>query len=166
MRLLGGWVGYNLEPEAIWEKRMTDMEAMADKWVKRHPSYQGRVIAINYAILSKAQYMLFTNNPPKSIIGRIQKLVRRVMWAGKSKSVLKLEDVYRPVIEGGPGVPNIRAHQSAARLTWINKWRMTEDSRPTWAPILDEVVRRAAFGGPDKRHIRIFDQTWRETQGW
>lgn len=114
LRLLGGWIGYKMDVPALWEKRVSNMEAQVAKWAKRRPIMKGRVIVVNYVILSKAQYMLRTNDPDKMTVDRVVKCVRNMMWAGKAKSILKLDDLYRPVGEGGLGLPSFPARQEAS----------------------------------------------------
>lgn len=166
IRILGGWIGYKVDVAAIWEKRVSDMESDALRWMKRRPTLVGRVIISNYIVLSKAQYLLMTNEPPPSVVDRITRAVRKLMWTGRAKSILTLEEVGKPIEEGGLNLPDFKARLEAARMVWIKKWRTPSGSPPAWAPILDRLVAHAAKGGYDPLMTSLYDQTWRETMGW
>jgi hypothetical protein len=93
LRVLGGWVGHNVDTAAIWETAVTKMEEAAMKWSRRNLTMIGRKLIVNFAVLSRAQYLLMTNDPPPDTVKRICKTVREVMWHNKSKSIMRIEEL-------------------------------------------------------------------------
>lgn len=107
--ILRGWIGHDLDREALWEKTVLGMENATDKWSKHCFTMEGRKLVMSFIILSKAQYMLMTNNPPAPIIDWICELVQKTTWHGKAKSIIKLDNLYHqlPLAFGNCGMHKV-----------------------------------------------------------
>lgn len=165
VRILGGRIGYNLDAEELWEPIIQKMERSADRWSRRHLTLQGRKLVASFLVLSRVQYTLMMNPPPKTVITRVNKILRTIVWKGKSKSTIRLEELYRPMEEGGLGLPDFEARSTAAKLMWIKKWRQEPAKRPDWTPFLDEVLKKTTKDAKKPWMTDILDQTWRERGG-
>lgn len=165
IRILGGRVGYNVDVDEIWEPIVQKMERSADRWSRRHLTLRGRKLVASFLVLSKAQYTLMTNPPSPAVITRVEKLLRQVMWKGKSKSAVQLQELQRGVEDGGLGLPNFKARATAARLMWVKKWRQETVTKPDWTAFLDAILKKATKDTERPWMSNILEQTWRERSG-
>ncbi|KAG8934005.1 hypothetical protein FRC01_005692 [Tulasnella sp. 417] len=168
IRILGGQVGHKLDVEAIWEPVTAKIESLANKWSAKRMTLRGKRLIVAFLLQSRAQYLMMTNDPPKSVVDRIAKATHRVMWERKRRGLTKIAILECPVAEGGQGVPDFRARVATARLMWLRKWCLPEDRRPLWAAIVDVLIRNAANllkSDPKQAISSTLTQEWREKIG-
>lgn len=168
MRTLGGWIGYNIDQEAIWEPKIKKMEATAKSWSKSILTLKGRKIIVNTLILSQAQYLMMVNRPPKSVIARVEKLVHGFFWRDKRAGAVRRDILHRDVSEGGLRLPSFTHRVETSVLMWVKKWRRPFIDRPFWTEVADRLLYltsdkstvmevRTGFG---KGMINPVDQLW------
>ncbi|KAG8909675.1 hypothetical protein FRC01_006803, partial [Tulasnella sp. 417] len=105
---------------------------------------------------------MMVNAPPKMVVDRIDRAMRKVFWAGKKRGLTKIDVPERPLDEGGWGLPNFRAKVIASRLMWVKKWHKPAEERPLWADVLDRLVIRTSKKPDDKPRVSTLTQTWEE----
>ncbi|KIO15339.1 hypothetical protein M407DRAFT_40823, partial [Tulasnella calospora MUT 4182] len=79
MRILGGWVGNKVDAETLWTPILQRMNKAASSWSKTGITFKGRKIVASTLILSRAQYMLTTNDPPDTVVKEVNRVIKKFM---------------------------------------------------------------------------------------
>ncbi|KIO31913.1 hypothetical protein M407DRAFT_42709, partial [Tulasnella calospora MUT 4182] len=98
LRILGGFIGTELDQNEIWKGVTTNIEQLA--WSKRRLTLKGRKLIVSFIIQSRAQYLMMTNDPPPSIVKRVEKATHKVMWGGKKRGLTTMPELYKSYDEG------------------------------------------------------------------
>lgn len=160
LRILGRRVGYKLDIDEIWDPIINKMEVAVKKWATRPITMKGKAIVASFLVLSLAQYPIMVNEPSKAICQRINQTLRKLVWKGKARGILKLETLANPIGKGGIGLPLVEAKARAARIMWLKKWRKSHATRPQWTIFLERMLRKNAKGTETPWMKSILDQTW------
>jgi ribonuclease HI/exonuclease III len=143
IRSLGARIGNNGDELQPWSTILDKIEADLDRWNKGHPTLDGKKHIVQMVVGGKTQYLTRVQGMPKDVENRIKRLIRGFMWPGKRVPPIALERLYRPIEEGGIGLLDIKARNLAIEGTWIRDYLNLTKTRPTWALITDEMLKRA-----------------------
>jgi hypothetical protein len=69
--------------------------------------------------------------------------------AGDTISKIALENLHRPIEEGGLDLIDIKARNDAIELTWLKDYLDFSPSRPVWAKITDLIIDASMPQGPN-----------------
>ena len=83
-------------------------------WQGRHLGYRGRQIIGNTYLNSQIQYLLYNMN---FSMESVKKFEESIMEFVNKKMILRKNDFYRTILDGGLGGPNIWARVEGA---WMN----------------------------------------------
>ncbi|KAG1811457.1 uncharacterized protein BJ212DRAFT_1277969 [Suillus subaureus] len=84
--------------------------------------------------LTKAQGM------PKNIETAIIKIMRKFIWNNKKTSPISLEQLQKPIEEGGINLIDIKVRNEAIKITWLQSYLDLSSSRPAWAFLADIII--------------------------
>lgn len=93
--------------------------------------------------LTKAQGM------PTNIEETLTKMARDFIWEGSTKRKIALENLQRPIEEGGLNLLDIQARNDAIEITWLKTYLDFSPTRPTWAKITDLIIDVSMPPGPN-----------------
>jgi hypothetical protein len=142
VRLLGGWVGNNINQSAPWGAVLEKQQAIVKRWEKAHPSAKGKKIIIETLIYSLAQYLATVNGMPNHVERAMWKQIKDFIWDGKQRGMVN-ENILKLAVEnGGLGIPDMKARLEAIALNWCKKWLSEPNKRPTWAYIADALMTK------------------------
>ena len=122
-KVLGMWFTNDLtDCEKInYNDKFTEIKNLFRMWMKRCITPLGRIAILKSLILSKLTHLwLLLPNPPDDFIDKLQKMSYKFIWNDKQDRIAR-NVVVKHVTEGGLGLPDIRQHIYALKLTWIRK---------------------------------------------
>ena len=67
VRILGAWIGNNIDPNEQWTKVLEKIETALDQWSKSHPTMEGRKHIIQMVIGGMTQYFTKAQGMPLEI---------------------------------------------------------------------------------------------------
>ncbi|EJD37976.1 hypothetical protein AURDEDRAFT_38311, partial [Auricularia subglabra TFB-10046 SS5] len=80
VRLLGVYIGNDVDQHAPWEAIITSIEKTLDSWSLRTLTMTGKAIVAKSIVAGKTQYLGMVQGMPNSIQERITKLVMDFIW--------------------------------------------------------------------------------------
>jgi exonuclease III/ribonuclease HI len=144
VRLLGAWIGNNIDSAVPWGPVVEKIERSLDRWDKSHPSTEGRRLIIQMVIGGTTQYLAKVQEMPEHITKRLTNTMWEFIWDGNPKNApVNRETMHAPLLEGGKKILDIQARNEAIQLTWLQSY-LTIMKRPTWAYFADALFWLAA----------------------
>ncbi|PPQ81543.1 hypothetical protein CVT24_000305, partial [Panaeolus cyanescens] len=167
-RILGAWVGHDIDNEAIWNKTVEEINDTLQRWERSHPTQEGRRLIINMYVAGKTQYLTRVQGMPEKTETRIERIVKNFMWGSDKTNFsppVKTSILQKDKESGGRKVLDIRTRNEAIELKKLQSYIITEnDNAPIGKPILDEIIQRSEPGPEGTRdpeaRTNIFQQTW------
>ncbi|THU92327.1 hypothetical protein K435DRAFT_672297, partial [Dendrothele bispora CBS 962.96] len=165
MQTLGGWVGNHADRNDPWIKVIDKIKQMFDKWEKSKPTFDGRILIIQYELTSRCQFTTATQGMPDNIIKILNKMINDFLWEGSVPRV-KRETLQRPKDEGEKNLVNLDNLRDTIELIRLKAYLNAGSERPLWAYIADDMIKKAMnaesrqkFPNP-KGATNIFLQEW------
>jgi hypothetical protein len=85
IRTLGAWVGNGVDQAGTWARTVEKVDAALEQWELGKPSMEGRRLIILMVVGGMTQYMAKVQGMPKEVEKRLEKRVRKFLWAEKEK---------------------------------------------------------------------------------
>ncbi|KAJ7203404.1 hypothetical protein C8J57DRAFT_1047008, partial [Mycena rebaudengoi] len=92
------------------------------------------------------QYMATVQGMPKEVEKKLEKRVRKFLWAEKTNVTVNKETVYAPAEMGGKDLLDIVARNEAIAVTWLKTYLSFGLDRPLWCFVADEILAIKASG--------------------
>ncbi|KAJ6569129.1 hypothetical protein B0H19DRAFT_937847, partial [Mycena capillaripes] len=89
---------------------------------------------------------------PKEIETKLEKRIRKFLWAEKTSVTVNQETVYAPADIGGKNLLDIVARNEAIAVTWLKTYLSFGPDRPLWCFVADEIL--ALKGSSDYNTVR------------
>ena len=165
IRSLGSWIGNKTNMKTPWEPIIDNIHKALKLWGKSHPTMTGRKLIVQAVIGGQTQFLAKAQGMPPEIEDTLTKIAREFMWEGYTLSKIALENLHRPIEEGGLNLMDLRARNDAIELTWLKAYLDFSPSRPTWAKITDLIIDAAMPQGTNAQaRINCFLQSWNPPQ--
>ncbi|KAF9536237.1 hypothetical protein CPC08DRAFT_652222, partial [Agrocybe pediades] len=114
------------------------------------------------------QYLTSVQGMPADIERRLEKRVRKYIWADKTMSPVNAETLYAPIEEGGRKVLDLKSRNQAIDIMWLKKYLNFGPDRPLWAQVTDailaEKIPHAERTVPRSIRVNIYLQSWQTYQ--
>ena len=123
-KVLGIWFTPNLDRciQLNLEAKMQEVRALMNIWMKRVITPLGRIAVLKSLILSKLVHLfMLLPNPPDDYLVQLQKMIFGFVWMNKRDRISRATSV-KNVLDGGIGIPDIKAYIKALKLTWFRKF--------------------------------------------
>jgi hypothetical protein len=141
VRLLGAWIGNGINNADPWGPVLEKVERNLVRWAKGHPSPEGRRLIVQMVVAGMTQYLTKVQGMPPEIEKELTKRVQTYVWDDRRPTV-NAPTMSGPITAGGKKILDIKARNDAIQLTWLQTYLAPRDSRPKWAFIADELIRR------------------------
>ncbi|KAJ7637874.1 hypothetical protein DFH06DRAFT_1002080, partial [Mycena polygramma] len=82
---------------------------------------------------------------PSEVEKKLEKRVRKFLWAGKTNVTVNRETVYAPTEFGGRNLLDIVTRNEAITITWLKSYLSFGEDRPLWAFVADELLSKNAL---------------------
>ena len=139
-RILGAWVGNELNPEEPWKKIVETIKKDFKRWETRYPTLEGKRLIVQMIAGGKTQFLARAQGMPDSIQAEIQKTITGFVW-GKERATMCMKDVARNPERGGRKIMDIAKRNEAIDLMWVKQYLNMGADRPKWAFMMDEIFR-------------------------
>jgi hypothetical protein len=111
------------------------------------------------------QYLAKVQGMPSEVEAKIERRVRKFLWADKKVPTVNKETVYAPEEVGGRNLLDIVAHNEAITITWLKSYLKFGPDRPIWAFAADELQAINILGNLDtvidrNLCVNVFLQSW------
>ncbi|KAJ3870910.1 hypothetical protein F5051DRAFT_308323, partial [Lentinula edodes] len=101
IRILGAWYGNNLTDEVAWPAQLEKIDKALSCWEQSNPTMDGRKKIVQMVIGGMTQYLAQVQGMPKNIEKRLNKRIRKFLWAEKQQSPINFETLLASRDEGG-----------------------------------------------------------------
>ena len=163
-RLLGAWIGNNVNPEEPWRKIVETIKKDFRRWEARYPTLEGKRHIVQMIAGGKTQFLTRAQGMPGPVQKEIQKAITEFIW-GKERATICIENVARSIGQGGRKIMDIATRNEAIDLMWVKQYLKMGADRPKWAYMMDEIFRGERPKGAKEPHQAIAN--WNPlTQGW
>ncbi|KAJ7239236.1 hypothetical protein C8J57DRAFT_1086503, partial [Mycena rebaudengoi] len=86
------------------------------------------------------QYLATVQGMPQSVEVKLEKRIRKFLWAEKTSVTVNKETVYAPQDLGGKSLLDIVSRNEAIAIMWLKTYLSFGDERPQWCFAVDEMV--------------------------
>ena len=164
VRVLGAWIGNDVEQIAIWAPAMKKIKDFLKRWKRCQPSMAGKRSIVQMGPGGISQYLTMVQGMPRSVEKELTTLIRDFMWDGRSPATVSMDAMCRPVTEGGLGLLDVKARNKAIDLMWTKRYLSLGEDRPMWALAADVLMSKSA--SKDAGAIRATAQINTFLQSW
>ena len=165
IRSLGAWIGNNTNVKTPWEPIIDNIDNTLQRWKKSNPTLHGRKLIAQAVIGGHTQFLTKAQGMPPNVEATLIKIARDFMWHGCTMPRITLENLHRPIEEGGLNLLDIRARNDAIEIMWIKTYLNFSPTRPAWAKLTDLIIEAAMPQGNNApTRINCFLQTWTPPQ--
>ncbi|PPR04574.1 hypothetical protein CVT24_012027 [Panaeolus cyanescens] len=104
-RVLGTWVGYDIDQIAIWNKTIEKITNTLKRWERGHPTQEGRRLILGMYVTGMTQYLTRAQGMEEIPLARCEKIVNTFMWGkeeeDKTHPTIRLSILQEPIQHGG-----------------------------------------------------------------
>jgi hypothetical protein len=93
---------------------------------------EGRRLIVLMVVGGMTQYLATVQGMPKEVEKRLEKRVRKFLWAEKTNVTVNKETVYAPAEMGGKNLLDIVTRNEAIAVTWLKTYLSFGPDRPLW----------------------------------
>ncbi|KAL6298151.1 hypothetical protein BKA93DRAFT_744739, partial [Sparassis latifolia] len=165
VRILGAWIGNEIDQEAPWTIVLNKIRASLDRWKKGHPSLRGKCLIIQMIVGGMTQYLTTVQGMPTHIEKILTTIIHRFIWHDSCIPPIKLDTLHLPRTQGGLDLLDLHSRNNAIDLQWLRPFLNLTPSRPTWAYVADLLISdniTKSSGQIDKTAQKnIVLQSWR-----
>jgi ribonuclease HI/exonuclease III len=170
MRVLGSWVGNNMDVEKPWKMVLKKIEKSLTGWEKCHPSMEERRHVVNAVQGAMTQYLMTVQDIPESILEELDRNIRRFIWGDKTNSPVCADYLFAPIGQGGKKVLDIRARAEAIIIMRLKTYLNLGETRPLWAKVADalfakHVTKKEMKLSEPRVRQNVFLQSWSTSDG-
>lgn len=169
IRSLGALIGNGICQVEPWTRVLEKIDRSLARWEKSMPTMEGRRLIISMIIGGMTQYLTKVQGMPKEIEARLEKRIKKFLWAEKDFVRVNKETVDAPIENGGRQVLDIVTRNEAIMVTWLQSYLNFTEDRATWTYIADELMARHIPQSDENidewSKINIFLQSWNVKKG-
>src|SRR6202000_2099317 len=119
-RILGAWVGNQVDPEEPWRKITETIEKDFKRWEARYPTLEGKRLIVQMIAGGKTQFLARAQGMPEPIQSKIHKMITEFVW-GKERANMDIKDIAQAPTRGGRKILNIIKRNEAIDLMWVKQ---------------------------------------------
>ena len=164
VRVLGAWIGNGTDQMAVWAPTVKKVKDFLKRWKRCHPSMAGKRSIVQMGPGGITQYLTMVQGMPKPVEKELTEMIRDFMWDGRNPAPVSLDAMCRPVIEGGLGLLDVKARNTAIEIMWVKRYLTLSEDRPLWALAADALFSKNA--SKDAGAIRKSAQVNSFLQAW
>jgi hypothetical protein len=160
-RILGAWIGNNVDDLTAWEPILDKLENNLKKWKRTHPTLNGRCIIIQAMAGGLTQFLTQAQGMPQNIETAINKIITKFIWEEGTTPRIAAEHLQKQTEEGGLGLLDIKSRNDAIEIMWLKAYLNFSASQQPWAAVTDLIIDAAAPADTiEKARKNPFLQSW------
>ena len=169
MRILGAWLGNNIDQATTWALILENCTKRLKRWNTARHSLEGRRLIIQMQIARVTQYLTKVQGMPRSVEDELRTQIRRFTWNNEKSDTINLTQMSMTHKKGGKKVLDIEARNKAIHLTWLKAYLNLGVDRATWTVFADTLIGadiptfHNIDNDPESRVMPIL-QTWEPRQ--
>lgn len=109
MRILGAWIGNNVNDIAPWEPILNTIRAKLKLRERVHPTLNGKRLLVQAIIGGHMQFLTKAQGMPPTIIKALNKLIKEFIWGQDTKPKIAMATLQRLISEGGLNLLDIES---------------------------------------------------------
>ncbi len=109
VRSLGAWIGNKAKDLTPWEITLDKIKKKLKLWNKTHPTIFGKRLIAQAVVGGHTQFLTKAQGMPMHIEEALTRMTRDFIWDDGINLRIALENLYRPMDEGGLNLLNIKA---------------------------------------------------------
>ena len=161
VRILGAWIGNNVDDATPWEPILDIIKAKLTLWEKAHPTLSGKRLIVQTIVGGHTQFLAKAQGMPASIEKAITKIISNFVWGENETPKITAPNLQRPIEEGGLNMLDIKARNEAIELMWLKSYLNFSPTRHPWAAITDHIIIASApTHSVEKARDNPFLQSW------
>jgi ribonuclease HI len=167
-RILGGWVGNDIDQTGPWTRVVEDITTSLERWNRSSPTIEGRKLIVQMVVGGKSQYLHMVNDMPANIMAQLTKQISLFMNKLNTRPRVSRERLYAPREKGGLNLLDLETQDEALQLIWLKGYLTEENMRPTWAYLVDDILRRQ-YRSEDTKPSKYLESEFRKNvflQSW
>ncbi|EIW64289.1 uncharacterized protein TRAVEDRAFT_81788, partial [Trametes versicolor FP-101664 SS1] len=130
VRLLGAWVGNDVDEEMAWQPIVETIRRNLQRWKLRRPTLYGKKLIIGMEIGGRTQFLTAAQGMPPRITERLSAMITDFLWDGATIPPIKREMLYMPIQKGGLGLLNLKVRNEAIDLMMVKLYLDLSPTRP------------------------------------
>ncbi|CAK5271126.1 unnamed protein product [Mycena citricolor] len=164
VRILGGYIGNNVESFALWTPTIEKTDAAQERWEKLFPTLEARRHIDQIITGSMTQYLAMVNGMPAAITKHFLRAQREFIWGGAKSSPVQRAVLSQPVNHGGKNLLDLEARNDALTVLKLQSFLdLNPKTRADWGHFADSRLEQAVTK-TSRMDIESFDnlflQTW------
>jgi ribonuclease HI len=142
-RILGTFVGNNIDNSAFWHKCVEKLARILDRWEASgiYPDWQTRRSIVNQSLIAATQFHTAAMSMPEPGLKALWKVCRSFVWASSQHPSIKATSLFCSEKEGGIGLINIKARNEAIIGMKLRTY-LTASPRPIWTYFADALYAK------------------------
>jgi ribonuclease HI/exonuclease III len=141
VRSLGAFIGNAVDDAAQWTPTLEKIDKSLERWNMSHPSMIGKQKIVQMVVGGLSQYKARVQGMPNTVEKRTNAMIRHFIWDGKQPAI-SLETLQLTKEEGGLGLLDVGARNTAIQVMWLQAYLDFSPSRPDWALVTDALVNK------------------------
>jgi ribonuclease HI/exonuclease III len=141
VRSLGAFIGNGVNDAAQWAPTIEKVQKGLERWNIGHPSLIGKQKIVQMVVGGLTQYKARVQGMPKEVETRLNAMMRHFIWDGKQPAIA-LDTLQLTKEEGGLGLLDIGARNTAIQVMWLQAYLDFSPSRPDWALVTDVLINK------------------------
>ena len=107
MQSLGAMIGNGIHQGNVWSRILEKIDNTLERWEQGHPTMEGRRLIILMVVGGMTQYLTKVQGMLPEIEHRIDRRIRKFLWAEKTSPPINKETIHAPIERGGKGLLDI-----------------------------------------------------------
>jgi len=160
VRILGVWIGNEVNNQAPWEPILNIIKTKLNRWERAHLMLNRKHIILQAIIGGHIQFLAKAQGMPKHIEDALMNIMTTFIWE-ETKPRITMATLQCPTQEGGLNILNIKLRNEAIEIIWLKVYLNFSSSRQKWAMVTDHIILTMALPHlVEKARDNPFMQTW------
>ncbi|KAH9892715.1 hypothetical protein C8Q73DRAFT_744726 [Cubamyces lactineus] len=165
VRLLGAWIGNEVDPSQSWRPVVETVKRNLNKWAARRPTLHGKKLIVGMEIGARTQFRAKAQGMPQSVEKELTAAMRAFIWGEGKAPKVAMATLQGSYDDGGIALLDLEARNVAIDLVWLRDYLRLTERRPAWATLADVLLADAVSadtrGTPPAARLNTFLQTWK-----
>ncbi|KAI0822594.1 hypothetical protein BC628DRAFT_1290311, partial [Trametes gibbosa] len=133
VRILGAWLGNSINECEVWAPKIEKILIVITRWKGTHTTLNGKRHVVQMMIGRMSQFLTNVQRMPKSVMIRLNKLMREYIWNDKASPPVQFDCLTLPLEQGGLGLLDLASRNESIDVVWLKSYLEMGPDRPWWA---------------------------------
>ncbi|KAI9056337.1 hypothetical protein FKP32DRAFT_1532302, partial [Trametes sanguinea] len=133
VRILGAYLGNNVDQEEVWERTVRKVEKAMGRWQVAHTTFEGKRHVVQMVVGSMTQFAAHVQRMPARVTKHLTKIIRDYIWDDRPVAPVAMAHLQLHPDNGGLGILDLSARNEAIDVMWTKAYLNFGEGRATWA---------------------------------